>query len=177
MRSLVLIPFVQQHLSTLRFIIAPHEIKNAEINQLMQTFKGQAVRYSRAQPEDIADFRVLIIDNIGLLSSLYRYGTYGYIGGAFGKGLHNTLEAAVFGLPLFFGPAYEKFQEAIDLVALQCAFPVRDTAGLNARFTQLQADEAEYAAISEKAKQYIREQAGATDKILQASQFWLTKAL
>lgn len=173
----VLLPFVRQHLPDLRFIVAPHEIKSAEIDQLLQNFSGQAIRYSSANIASVANYRVLIIDNIGLLSSLYRYGAYGYIGGAFGKGLHNTLEAAVFGLPLFFGPAYEKFQEATDLVALKCAFPIQNTAELTARFNQLRANPAERTAIRERAEGYIQEQAGATEKILQASRQWLTAAL
>ncbi len=173
----ILIPFMQQHISTLRFIVAPHEIKDTEINQLLHTFTGQAIRYSGAQLSTVGNFRVMIIDNIGLLSSLYRYGTYGYIGGAFGKGLHNTLEAAVFGLPLFFGPAYNKFQEAIDLVNLNCAFPIRNTTELNAQYTQLQHNTAERTAIGERAKGYIWQQAGATAKILRASHRWLTEAI
>lgn len=172
----VLIPFMQQQVAGMRFVLAPHEIHQANIDKLMQTFGNQAVRYSAAALASVASYRVLIIDNIGLLSSLYRYGSYAYIGGAFGKGLHNTLEAAVFGLPLFFGPTYGKFQEAKDLISLQCAFPVKNTAELTAIFTQIKADPPRRAAINERAKEYIQQQAGATEKILQASRRWLTEA-
>lgn len=172
----VLLPFMQQQLATMRFILAPHELHPTELDQLTQTFGHQAVRYSVAQLASVADYRILIIDNIGLLAALYRYGTYAYIGGAFGKGLHNTLEAAVFGLPLFFGPTYGKFQEATDLVALGCAFPVKNTAELTQQFAQLAADPARCAAVKERAQAYIQQRAGATATIIQASQRWLTAA-
>ncbi|MDQ3291481.1 MAG: 3-deoxy-D-manno-octulosonic acid transferase, partial [Bacteroidota bacterium] len=168
-----LLPFIRKNLPTLRFIIAPHEIHANEIDKLIQNLAGKAVRYSVAEASTIADYRVLIIDNIGLLASLYRYGTYAYIGGAFGKGLHNTLEAAVFGLPLFFGPAYTKFQEAIDLVTLQCAFPVQNTSELMEKFEQLNADPGKKTLIKEKAESYLAQHAGATTKILAACQQWL----
>jgi 3-deoxy-D-manno-octulosonic-acid transferase len=108
-----------------------------------------------------------------MLSSLYRYGSYGYIGGAFGKGLHNTLEAAVFGLPLFFGPVYQKFQEAIDLVNQGVAFPIDSTAALEHQFNRLVADAPQREIIAERARQYVQQQAGATELILQHVHQWL----
>ncbi|PSR53362.1 3-deoxy-D-manno-octulosonic acid transferase [Adhaeribacter arboris] len=170
----VLLPFIQENLATLRFIIAPHEIHSTEINKLIQNFAGQAIRYSLAEAATVSDYRVLVIDNVGLLASLYQYGTYAYIGGAFGKGLHNTLEAAVFGLPLFFGPNFTKFQEAIDLVTLECAFPVHNTAELSKKFGQVNSDPHKQILIKETAEKYLAQHAGATTKILAACQQWLT---
>jgi 3-deoxy-D-manno-octulosonic-acid transferase len=169
----VLLPFIRQHHPHLRFIIAPHEIQEQELQALVRQLEGLAVRYSQATESTVGDYRVLLIDNIGLLSSLYAYATYAYIGGAFGKGLHNTLEAAVFGVPLFFGPTYHKFQEAVDLVALRCAFPVQDLPELETIFRQISTSPGEMERIREQAKGYIAEQAGATDIIMKACRQWL----
>jgi 3-deoxy-D-manno-octulosonic-acid transferase len=108
---------------------------------------------------------VLNIDNIGLLSSLYAYGTIAYIGGGFGKGIHNTLEAAAFGLPVIFGPRYEKFQEAKELVELKAGFSISNRAELNECFHNLQADTKNSAGA--KAKAYVDSHTGATAQILE----------
>ncbi|KAA5539269.1 3-deoxy-D-manno-octulosonic acid transferase [Adhaeribacter rhizoryzae] len=171
----ILLPFIKQHTNEVKFIIAPHEIHVDELNKIVADLPGQAIRFSQAQEATVANYQVLLIDNIGMLSSLYSYGTYAYIGGAFGKGLHNTLEAAVFGLPLFFGPTYLKFQEAIDLVELGVANPIQNTAELTAIFTRIATNVAEREAITRKAKNYVHEQAGATDIILGQVHQWLQK--
>jgi len=168
----VLIPFIKNHLQEIKFIIAPHEIHEAEVNNLCNDFGGEAVRFSEVGNRALEDYSVLIIDNIGMLSSLYGYGSYAFIGGAFGKGLHNTLEAAVFGLPLFFGPKFEKFQEAKDLVSLQTAFPVKNLAELETVFETARKPEQKNA-IAARQKTYIQEQAGATQKIMD----WISATL
>ena len=112
--------------------------------------------------------RVLLFDNVGLLSQLYRFGEYAYIGGAFGKGLHNTLEAAAFGLPLFFGPTYAKFQEAVELVELKAAFPVHNSAELEAAFAYLWRDDAARLRLQDTILDYVHDQAGATRTIMAA---------
>ncbi len=162
----VLLPLLQQYKASIKFIVAPHEVNEAGITALMQTLGADAVPFSKATTDTVSKYKVLVIDNIGMLSSLYSYGTYAYIGGAFGKGLHNTLEAAVFGLPLFFGPRYEKFQEAIDLVRLKCAFPVADAAELLAAFEQVYRTPGERDRITTTEKQYVQNQAGATSRIM-----------
>ncbi|MHC2993653.1 3-deoxy-D-manno-octulosonic acid transferase [Pontibacter sp. HJ8] len=158
----ILLPLLQKYRQSIKFIIAPHEIHESGISQLMQQLGEGAVRFSKASAAEATRYSVLVIDNIGMLSSLYSYGTYAYIGGAFGRGLHNTLEAAVFGLPLFFGPRFEKFQEAKDLVALGAAFPVQDAQELLAAFAQVYPSQERYESITTKEKQYVQEQAGAT---------------
>ncbi|WP_026463983.1 3-deoxy-D-manno-octulosonic acid transferase [Adhaeribacter aquaticus] len=162
----VLLPFIKKYAGAIKFIIAPHEIHEQELTQLLSHLEGKAIRFSKALTPDIANYPVLLIDNIGMLSSLYSHGTYAYIGGAFGKGLHNTLEAATFGLPLYFGPSYQKFQEAIDLVQLGVAFPIQSTTELEDVFTPIYQNQEKRKAISEKAKTYVQNQAGATDIIL-----------
>ena len=110
----------------LKWIIAPHELHESQINRLIGSINAKTVRHSQLLKNNATDCQVLIIDNIGMLSSLYRYGTAAYIGGGFGKGIHNTLEAAVYGIPVFFGPNCKKFHEAVDLIELGGAFTVRN---------------------------------------------------
>ncbi|MCP2042169.1 3-deoxy-D-manno-octulosonic acid transferase [Pontibacter sp. HSC-36F09] len=162
----VLLPLVQKYRQGIQFIIAPHEIHDSGISQLMQQLGEGAMRFSKATEADAGRYNVLVIDNIGMLSSLYSYGTYAYIGGAFGKGLHNTLEVAVFGLPLFFGPKFDKFQEAKDLVALGCAFPINNTEELLQAFERVHTTSGLRQGITDKEKTYVHEQAGATAIIM-----------
>ncbi|MDX5482757.1 MAG: 3-deoxy-D-manno-octulosonic acid transferase [Hymenobacteraceae bacterium] len=162
----VLLPLIQKYRQGIQFIIAPHEIHESGISQLMQQLGESSVRFSQATESEASRYNVLVIDNIGMLSSLYSYGNYAYIGGAFGKGLHNTLEAAVFGLPLFFGPKFDKFQEAKDLVALGCAFPINTAEELLQAFEQVHATPGLRQSITDKEKTYVHEQAGATAKIM-----------
>ncbi|WP_187263234.1 3-deoxy-D-manno-octulosonic acid transferase [Pontibacter beigongshangensis] len=162
----VLLPLIDKYKNTVKFIIAPHEVNPKNISALMATLGPGAIRFSEASEATVAENAVLVIDNVGMLSSLYSYGTYAYIGGAFGAGLHNTLEAAVFGLPLFFGPRYEKFQEAQDLVRLGCAFSINTPEELIAAFEQVHRQPEKHRHISETEKQYVHKQAGATAKIM-----------
>jgi 3-deoxy-D-manno-octulosonic-acid transferase len=159
-------PLLRRYQTELRAVVAPHEIDEANLQAVEEALPGQVVRYSRADPATVGQFRVLLIDNVGLLSQLYRFGAFAYIGGAFGKGLHNTLEAAAFGLPLFFGPTYAKFQEAEDLVRLKCAFPVRNAEELRAVFTPLWQDETLRLRLQDIMLDYVHGQAGATERIM-----------
>lgn len=108
----------------IKLIIAPHEINEDQVSQLTGSFTVPAARFSRSDSENVKGARVLIIDNIGMLSSLYNYGGLAYVGGGFGKGIHNILEACTHGLPVIFGPNYKKFREATELVNLGAAFPI-----------------------------------------------------
>jgi len=112
----LLAEFINQS-GDIKFIIAPHEVSAANINRIHQLLKKPAISFSKVSETEIDRFQVLIIDSVGLLSSLYRYGNIAYIGGGFGVGIHNILEAATFGLPVIFGPNYKKFKEAVDLTA------------------------------------------------------------
>lgn len=100
-----------------KLIIAPHVIGEDHLQQILSKLKGKAVRYTEATPESVADAKILIIDCFGLLSSIYGYGHVSYVGGGFGVGIHNVLEAAVWNIPVIFGPNNERFQEAQDLLA------------------------------------------------------------
>lgn len=166
----VLAPLLQRFHSQIRVLVAPHEITETNLRLVEEALPGQVQRYSQAHEATVAQARVLLIDNIGLLSQLYRFGAFAYIGGAFGKGLHNTLEAAAFGLPLFFGPTYHKFQEAEDLVWLKCAFPVLTPEELQAAFGRLLADETLRLRLQDIMLDYVHGQAGATQKIMNTLQ-------
>lgn len=147
-----------------KIVIAPHEPSEKHLAQLIQKLNRPFIRYSeylsRLQPAD-----VLLIDNVGMLNTLYRYGTVAYIGGGFGKGIHNTLEPAAFGLPVLFGPRYEKFEEARQLVARGGAFAIRDTEDLVAALQKLQ-DPFAYQQASLAVQAYLAESRGATEQIM-----------
>jgi 3-deoxy-D-manno-octulosonic-acid transferase len=124
------------------------------------------VLFSMADPSDIQLTEVIIIDSVGLLSSLYRYGSFAYIGGGFGAGIHNILEAATFGMPVFFGPRYRKFHEACQLTEIGGAFPVNTTEEFSQAVEHLIArpDLREKAALI--SSEYVKYHTGATEIIL-----------
>ncbi|MDB5239401.1 MAG: 3-deoxy-D-manno-octulosonic acid transferase [Spirosoma sp.] len=171
----VLIPFINEFDKPLKVIIAPHNIHDDEIDRWQSQLMHPSVRYSAiatARTSLDRNVQVLFIDNVGLLSSLYQYGEFAYIGGAFGKGLHNILEAATFGMPLFFGPNYAKFQEAVDLVRDEAAFPVNSLAEFKTAFTKLYADRTDAARIS---RDYVQRNIGATGKVMEVVNFFLNR--
>jgi 3-deoxy-D-manno-octulosonic-acid transferase len=164
----VLLPLLRRYQPELRVLIAPHEINEANLRVVEAALPGVVLRYSQADVATVAQARVLLFDNVGLLSQLYRFGQYAYIGGAFGKGLHNTLEAAAFGMPLFFGPTYAKFQEAVELVALKAAFPVNTPEELEAAFTYLWNHDDARLRLQDVMLDYVHGHAGATRTIMAA---------
>lgn len=176
----VLAPAIQRHAARLKVIIAPHEIGPTSIAGVEAAVSGAlSIRYSQAAqhangpPEDravtsdlLAACRVLIIDNIGLLSSLYGYATVAYVGGAFGKGLHNVLEAAVFGAPVLFGPRIQRFPEAGELIAAGGARSVASAEELDQYLTQWLDDRTARLAAGSAAAAFIYTNAGATARIM-----------
>lgn len=155
----VLVPYLNTR-KDLKVIIAPHEIDELSL-QKIKSIASDCMFYSQYRNESEAQY--LIIDNIGMLSSIYYYATYVYIGGAFGKGLHNTLEAAAFGKPLFFGNLnYEKFKEATDLINQNVAFPIVNTDDFKAKFEKMESSEILYNNASNASADYVNNNAGAT---------------
>lgn len=148
-------------------IIAPHEIGERHINQLVATLQSSWIRYSQADDENIQSANILIIDSIGMLSHLYQYGRWAYIGGGFGKGIHNILEAATFGLPCIFGPNYNKFKEARDLIESGGAFNISSFQELQSVMERL-TRETDYQSAQQSARSYVKAQQGATQRILDA---------
>ncbi|PIX36480.1 MAG: 3-deoxy-D-manno-octulosonic acid transferase, partial [Bacteroidetes bacterium CG_4_8_14_3_um_filter_31_14] len=125
------------------------------------------VRFSQAKQSNLKIAKVLVIDNVGMLSSLYKYGNIAYIGGGFGKGIHNILEAAVFGLPVVFGANYKKFSEAVNLISEKGAFCINNDKELEQQFNELLENETFYNNASNIAKTFVKNRIGATKKILE----------
>ena len=109
-----------------KLVLVPHEIDSAHLHTIFQLFEGRYVRYTEAIPQSVDKCRVLLVDTIGVLSSIYRYGHVAYIGGGFGVSIHNTLEAAVYGMPVVFGPTWQKFREAHGLLNAGAAITVKN---------------------------------------------------
>jgi 3-deoxy-D-manno-octulosonic-acid transferase len=150
-----------------KMIIAPHEIDGAHIDSIKALFGNDAVRFSELKNSEGNAKRVLIIDNMGMLSSLYAYGDLAFIGGGFQKGgIHNILEPAVFGLPVVFGPVYEKFVEAREMVEKGLAFPVADATSSNAIITKLTQDNTYREALQQQVKSFVAGNIGATKTIM-----------
>jgi 3-deoxy-D-manno-octulosonic-acid transferase len=169
----VLAPFINTQ--KLKFIIAPHEISEAFIGAIERSLIVKSIRYSQADTNDPGLSQVMIIDNIGMLSRLYRYGEFAYVGGAFGKGLHNILEAACYGRPVFFGDQkYQKFQEAVDLIARGGAFAVTNTDKLTSTYQSLLSSD-RYLAACRASTEYVKENLGATEKIVSYCRTLLAK--
>jgi 3-deoxy-D-manno-octulosonic-acid transferase len=156
-----------------RMIIAPHELGEAHLSAIENALENSGIkkqsiaRFSKADEATIATFKVLLIDNIGMLSSLYRYGNIAYIGGGFGKSIHNTLEAAVYGIPVVFGPRFEKFNEAKGLISAGGGFGVQDEPELKTVFQKLLSDKAVREDAGMKAGEFVKGNTGATEIILE----------
>lgn len=149
-----------------KLILAPHEIGKAHVNQVSGIFGEYSVLYSELNSTR-SEKRVLIIDNIGMLSSIYRYGEIAYIGGGFDKGgIHNTLEPAVFGLPVIFGPVYEKFVEARELVSKGYGFPVNNVAEMKDTLTRLTSNEHDLNILQAALRTHMQSGRGAAGKIM-----------
>ncbi|MFK7771832.1 MAG: 3-deoxy-D-manno-octulosonic acid transferase [Saprospiraceae bacterium] len=147
-----------------KFIIAPHDISEHHLVEIEKKLKINTVRFSKANTFNSAAAKVMIIDNIGMLSSLYQYGKIALIGGGFGSGIHNTLEPITFGLPVIFGKKYTKFEEAINLVETGGGFSIVNYDEFKSVMENLANDE-HYNNASTNAKKYILESQGATKEI------------
>ena len=153
----------------IKFVIAPHEMDEVRINLIMTQTCGRAVRYTHCDAQSLARSQVLILDTVGILASVYRYASWAYIGGGFGVGIHNTLEAATFALPIAFGPNYAKFKEARDMVALGAATKVESAEELKRWFAPLRDDSVLRAKVSSTAKDYTVKNQGATSLIMRVA--------
>ncbi|MDR1631331.1 MAG: 3-deoxy-D-manno-octulosonic acid transferase [Dysgonamonadaceae bacterium] len=160
----ILIPFFNQH-PEIKLIIAPHEINESHITQLKNRIKRSCTLYSESDEKEIEKTDCLIIDCIGLLSSAYRYGEIAYIGGGFGVGIHNVLEAAVYGIPILFGPNYGKFREAKELIASEGAFSVSSENDFPAQMNNLLIYPELIRKAGKEANNYVINNLGATQKI------------
>ena len=164
----ILLPFLNQNLS-LKLIIAPHEIDEGHLQSIISQLKRPYVRYSQATIENVKEVDCLIIDCFGLLSSIYRYGEIAYVGGGFGVGIHNILEAAVYGIPVVFGPNFRKFQEAVDLHQEGGAFVVDSYESFSQIMSEfLEENSSLYSSACKVSNDYSQANKGATSKVVNA---------
>ena len=157
----LLVRYLKLH-PDVKMILVPHEIHAAHIMGISKLLNGNFVAYTEATEQNVQTANCLVVDTIGLLSSIYRYGHVAYIGGGFGVGIHNTLEAAVWNVPVVFGPMYEKFREARDLIAIGGAFSIPDYETLEEKLDALLKDEKAGVIAGE----YVKQNTGATKLIL-----------
>ncbi|MBR5639731.1 MAG: 3-deoxy-D-manno-octulosonic acid transferase, partial [Muribaculaceae bacterium] len=160
----IVIPYFNNH-REMKLIIAPHEFDRHRLHVLMSKLSRPARFYSEATPQNVANADCLIIDSFGLLSSLYRYGQAAYVGGGFGAGIHNINEAAVYSIPVIFGPKHHKFQEASDLIALDGAMSIHDADSFSAAMDPLLENKPLRLKCGQTAGNYIQSHLGGTQLI------------
>lgn len=161
----IFIPYFNQR-HDWKLIIAPHVIDEEHLEQITSQLAGKVVRYTQTTVEEAADANVLIIDCFGLLSSIYHYGDVAYVGGGFGAGIHNVLEAAVWNIPVIFGPNNERFQEAQGLMAAQGGFEIADSESFDCLMDSFIANETRLKEAGSKAGAFVESCVGATEKVL-----------
>ena len=150
----------------LKLIIAPHVVNDGHLKEIMSKLQRSCIRYTQATEENVQQADCLIIDCYGLLSSIYRYGEISYIGGGFGVGIHNVLEAAVYGIPVIFGPNNKKFREAQHLLANKGGFEVNGYEDFEVLMDKFLTDEAYLQASGQAAGDYVKNNSGAMEKIM-----------
>ena len=151
-----------------KLIIAPHVISDEHLSQIFELLKGRrVVRYTEATGDNVKDAEVLIIDCFGLLSSIYHYGTVSYVGGGFGVGIHNVLEAAVWDIPVVFGPNNKHFQEAQGLMLVQGGFEIKDYQSFRDLMMRFETDASFLQNAGENAGAFVKSRAGATAKVME----------
>jgi 3-deoxy-D-manno-octulosonic-acid transferase len=163
----IIIPYFNERPS-MKLVIAPHEIHEEHLRSIESRIKRPFVRFSEVKknPDAIKGKDCLIIDNFGLLSSIYRYGDIAYVGGGFGVGIHNTLEAAVYGIPVLFGPNHKRFKEACDLISQGGAYTISSDKEYVEVMNRLLSSPEMLKETGDKAKDFVYSKAGVTDKIL-----------
>jgi 3-deoxy-D-manno-octulosonic-acid transferase len=166
-----LLKIIAESPKNVKWIFAPHQIHHTEIQKLTQNPNINTVLFSANNTmESLRQAQLLVIDSIGLLSSIYAYADIAYVGGGFGKAVHNTAEPAVYGIPVIFGPKHKKFREAIDLIHHHGAFSVSDAETLKKRLFYLIENPHVRAEAGKKAKAYITQNAGGVEIIWKMTQ-------
>ncbi|MBR5102223.1 MAG: 3-deoxy-D-manno-octulosonic acid transferase [Muribaculaceae bacterium] len=168
----IIIPFFNAH-PDIKLILAPHEFDTERLDAIKSKITRPVTQYSQVDKEHAGDYDCMIIDTFGILSSLYRYGQVACVGGGFGAGIHNINEAAVYGIPVLFGPKFSKFREASDLIACGGGFTFADAAQFNALMEPLLNDPAKLKRSGNTASNYIKSHLGATKLVYHAIERWL----
>lgn len=163
----VFIPYFNQH-KEWKLIIAPHVVSEDHLRSIEEKLNRKTIRYSTASAERASAAECLIVDCFGLLSSIYHYGTVAYVGGGFGAGIHNVLEAAVWGIPVIFGPENKHFQEAQELIEAQGGLEITDLRTFNTVMSRLIRDTDFRARSGRQAQEYVKGKAGAMRRIMES---------
>lgn len=163
----ILVRFINQASRNVKMIIAPHEVHESHIREIEQKLDVPSFRFTQSENADVSSSRVMIVDTIGLLSAVYRYGQIAWIGGGFGKGIHNTLEAATYGIPVFFGPRYHKFKEARDLIEWGGGFSVDNYDDFFSLMERFMDDEEHRKESGTASGSYVQSMCGATRMIME----------
>ena len=163
----IFIRYFNEHLE-MKLVIAPHVVSDSHLKEIMEKVKRPCVRYTEATEENVSKADCLIIDCYGLLSSIYRYGDISYIGGGFGVGIHNVLEAAVYGIPVIFGPNNKKFREAQHLLEKKGGFEINDYEEFKSLMDRFQTDNSYLQQAGNAAGDYVKNNSGALEKIMKA---------
>lgn len=163
----IFIRYFNEH-PEMKLIIAPHVIGESHLTEIIGKLKRPYVRYTQATPENVEQADCLIIDCFGLLSSIYRYGEIAYVGGGFGVGIHNVLEAAVYGIPVLFGPNNQRFQEARQLLETKGCFEIHNYEEFKEKMDHLMTDAPYLEKCGKLSGDYVKQHAGASDKVMKA---------
>ena len=163
----ILVPYLNSAPKSLRFVIAPHTMKPSHMEKLIRAISKPVIKYSELGTTTLDGMEILIIDTIGMLTKIYSYADVAYVGGGFATGLHNTLEPAVYGIPVVIGPKYEGFKEAEELVARRGILPISDTTTFSNTMSRLLNDPSLQAKIGEINTQYIQKNQGATQGVME----------
>jgi 3-deoxy-D-manno-octulosonic-acid transferase len=161
----IIVRYINKYPARMKWIFAPHEVNKSNIERLERLLEVSYIRFSQFNSFS-TDARVLIIDNIGMLSSAYRYAYIAAIGGGFGSGIHNVLEPVCWGIPVLFGPNHTKFREAEDLIAAKGAFTFKNYDEFEQILDKLIEDKTMYQKASQTVTGYIHVNTGATEKIV-----------
>lgn len=161
----IILSYVNDEANKVKLIIAPHEIDKERIKSLCENIKVPYFLYTDP-PQDPADYKVMIVNTIGILSAIYKYGHVAYVGGGFGKGIHNTLEAATYSIPVLFGPNYKRFNEACDLIKVGAGFNINTYNDFKNVLDSLWTDLQAMAKAKEQADRYVKSMCGASDLII-----------
>ncbi|WP_291869091.1 glycosyltransferase N-terminal domain-containing protein [Maribacter sp.] len=162
----IITPYINQCTKNVKYVIAPHNIKSGHILELKESINKKVIGYTELQNKNIADYDVLIIDTIGLLTKIYSYADITYVGGGFSTGLHNTLEPAVFGVPVIIGPNYSGFKEAEELVSLKGVIPITNTSAFKELMNKFLENSTFHSTTSSINKDYVKNNTGASIQIL-----------
>ncbi|UII77040.1 3-deoxy-D-manno-octulosonic acid transferase [Flagellimonas sp. HMM57] len=163
----ILIDFINSSGKTIKYVIAPHTIKPSHIEKIQANLSKKSICYSSIGQENLSDYEVLIIDTIGLLTKIYSYADVAYVGGAFATGLHNTLEPAVYGIPVIIGPNYSGFREAEDLVDRGGIHVITDNTSFESLMNRFHTDTDFKNTTGNTNTEYIKENLGATELVME----------